>query len=293
MLNYLLFRVGSWLASHLPLTVLYGAATFAALAAYRFAAKPRSVVAGNMRHVLGAAATSKEVDAAVRGAFVNSAKNKVDMLRLPSLKLADVERMVTVRGWEHAEAALATGRGIVFTSAHFGELEVAVQIIASRGLRPMILHERLKPERLHNYVVSLRSRLGINFVAIDDTAVLKQALRELRGNGLVGVVADRDVTASGRVVSFFGSPARLPDGHVSLALRTGATMLVGFSLRRTDTSYEIDIEPPIELSRTGDKDRDIAAGMASVVAILERYIASNPEQWVYFQPVWLDQVEAT
>jgi KDO2-lipid IV(A) lauroyltransferase len=293
MLTYLFYRACGWLVCHIPLALSYRVAAFAAMMAYSRDSKRRAVAASNMRHVLGANATPEQVNSAVKGMFVNAVKNIVDMLRLPSLKLADVERMVTVNGWEHAEAALASGRGIVFTSAHFGELEVAVQIIASRGLSPMALHERLKPERYHQYVVGLRSRLGINFVDINDTTVLKRAVRALRQNGIVGVVADRDVTNSGRVVLFFGSPARLPDGYVSLALRTGATLMVGFSRRRTDTSYEVDIEPPVELARTGDRERDIEAGMVSVIAILERYISANPEQWVYFQPVWLSDLPAT
>jgi KDO2-lipid IV(A) lauroyltransferase len=201
--------------------------------------------------------------------------------------------MVTVKGWDHVEEARLSGHGIVFATAHFGALEVAMQVVPSRGLSPIVLQERLQPRRLFEYVVALRSRLGISFVAADETTVLKQTLRALRQNGIVGVAADRDVTASGRRVTFFDSPARLPDGHVSLALRTGATLLLALSLRRTDTAYELNIEPPVELARTGDREQDIEAGMASVIAILERHISANPEQWVYFQPIWLSDFPAT
>jgi KDO2-lipid IV(A) lauroyltransferase len=134
--------------------------------------------------------------------------------------------------------------------------------------------------------------MGINFVPIGNTSVLKLAFRTLKQNGLVGVVADRDVTDSGRLVRFFGAPARLPDGHVTLALRTGAAILMGFSLRRDDNSFEVFVEPPIVLEPTGNTERDVELGMQRVIAVLERYIGANPEQWVYFQPVWVDGVGA-
>jgi lauroyl/myristoyl acyltransferase len=170
-------------------------------------------------------------------------------------------------------------------------MEVAAQIVAVRGLRPLVLHERLHPQRLFDYVAGLRSRMGIQFVPIGDASVLKLAFRTLRQNGLLGVVADRDITNSGRVVRFFGADARLPDGHVTLALHTGAAIVIAFCLRQPGDKVEGFVEPPIILESTGDREADVNCGMAQVVSVLERYIGANPEQWVYFQPVWLDSAE--
>ena len=51
-------------------------------------------------------------------------------------------------------------------------------------------------------------------------------LRErLRDGGVVCLLADRDLTASGVEVSFFGETARMPAGPAALALATGAALL--------------------------------------------------------------------
>jgi lauroyl/myristoyl acyltransferase len=290
-LTYLLFRMGGLLLPRLPLGLVHWLADRAGELGYIFAGAARRTSRSNLRHVLGDAAGQKQVDATCRQIFRNAARNMADMLRLPCLTAEQVERLVTVHGWEHLEAALARGKGVVLTSAHFGQVEVAAQIMAARGLRPLVLHERLRPRRLYDYVSGLRARMGIQFAPIGDASTLKLAFRTLRQNGLLGVVADRDVTKSGRVVRFFGADARLPDGHVTLALHTGAAIVIAFCLRQPGDKVEVFVEPPMILESTGNREADVERSMVRVISVLERYIGANPEQWVYFQPVWLDTAE--
>jgi lauroyl/myristoyl acyltransferase len=287
-LTYLLFRIGGLVMPWLPLGLVYWLADRGGDLGYSFAGPARRNLQGNLRHVMGASVDPRRLEAVCRQAFRNSARNITDMLRLPLMTGEQVERLVTVHGYEHVEAARALGKGVVLTSAHFGQMEVAAQIAGIRGLRPVVLHERLHPQRLYEYVAGLRSRMGIEFVPIGDASALKLAFRTLRHNGLLGVVADRDVTHSGRVVKFFGADARLPDGHVTLALHTGAAIVIAFCLRQPGNRIEAFVEPPIILEATGDREADVERGMTRVISVLERYIGANPEQWVYFQPVWLD-----
>jgi phosphatidylinositol dimannoside acyltransferase len=284
--TYVLLRLAGALIPRLPLRLCYWLAERAGDLANAVGGASKASLQDNMRHVLGAGAEPGRLAWVCRQVYRNTFKNMVDMFRVPALDLAQVDRLVTVHGWEYVEQALARGKGIVFTSAHFGEMDIAAQIVACHGLRPLVLHEDLQPKRLYDYIVGIRATRGIVFVPIGGMAPLKQAIRTLRANGLVGVVADRDVTASGRQVRFFGDWASLPDGHVTLALRTGATILVAFCFRRPGDTYEVRIEPPIFLEPSGDMERDVQAGTERVAAIMERYIGADPDQWVYFQPVW-------
>ncbi len=56
--------------------------------------------------------------------------------------------------------------------------------------------------------------------------------RRLRDGGLVCLVADRDLSASGVEVKFFGDAARMPAGPALLAQQTGALLLPGDPLVR-------------------------------------------------------------
>jgi KDO2-lipid IV(A) lauroyltransferase len=112
--------------------------------------------------------------------------------------------------------------------------------------------------------------------------------RTLRRGGVAGVAGDRNVTAGGAVVEFFGAPARLPDGHVRLALRTGAPLILGFSRRLGQDAYEARFWPHFCIPEEGSEDERFAAGMAYVVRGLEEAISDHPEQWVVTISMWDD-----
>ncbi len=244
----------------------------------------RQNVHDNLRHVLGPQADDSHIEQVAREIFRNQARNYYDLFRVASLSDRQIERLVTVHGLEHLDRALAAGKGLIAVTAHFGNLDVVAQAFALHKYPITVVAEHLKPERLYQYVVSLRASKGIKIIPID--SFLRPIFRALRNNELVGLAADRNLTETGALIDFFGAPALLPDGHVQLALRTGAKVGLFFSMRKPDNTFEAFVEPPLELENTGDLQRDTRAGMAKLVAVLEKYIGQHPEQWVMFQPVW-------
>jgi len=213
------------------------------------------------------------------------AKNCYDLFRVPTLSMAEIARLVKVEGWEHVERALSKGRGLIIVTAHFGNTDIVAQALVLREIPVVAPAEHLKPEVLFQYICSLRTSKGLRLIPVD--GMLLELFRALQRNEAVGLAADRDITESGIVVDFFGAPARLPDGSAQLSLRTGAPIIAGFSQRLLpDNTFVARFEPPLELKATGDRTRDVRAGVEKVVAIMERYIGEHPEQWVMSVPIW-------
>lgn len=284
-LSYYVYRLGGALAPRVPPRFGYWFAASAGSLIYRIS-PARSIVEDNMAHILGLPADSPAVRCTAGQVFRNQIKNYFDLLRVAALSPAQIEAAVPeIHGLEHLHAALARGRGVVLTSAHFGSPDLAAQALALRGYPLTAIAEHLKPERLFRYVWRQRASHGVKLVPIDKS--LRPAFRALRANELVGAVVDRNVTDQGRLVEFFGRPARLPDGYVKLALHTGAAVVLSLSRRLGDNTVAVDIEPVIEVQRTGDQERDIEATMPGVISRFEAYLRRYPEQWVYFQPVWV------
>ena len=284
LLSYYGYRVLGTIVPWLPPRVGYALLCRLGDLAYSCSTASRENVYDNLRHVLGPQADPARRARTARAIFRNQARNYFDLFRLPRLGPEQIERLVTVHGWEHLEQALASGKGVVLVTAHFGNVDVVVQGFAVRQYRVTAAAEHLKPERLFQYVTSLRASKGVQLVPAD--GFLRPLFRALQQNEIVGIAADRNLIGDGSVVSLFGAPALLPDGHVRLALRTGAKLMTAFALRRPDNRFEAYVEPPLALEDSGDQERDVALGMARLVAVLEKYIGRFPEQWVMFQPVW-------
>ena len=98
------------------------------------------------------------------------------------------------------------------------------------------------------------------------------------------------VSDDGMLVEFFGAPARLPDGHVRLAMRAGVPLILGFSQRLGRDSYRARFWPHYAIPEEGSENERLAAGMNYVVRGLEETIRAHPEQWAVTVPIWGDDV---
>jgi KDO2-lipid IV(A) lauroyltransferase len=286
LLLYYSYRLVGSLAPWIPRRLGYWLAGKLGYAAYYLNRSGSAVLRENLSHVLGAEADAATLrTTAIRG-YGHLAKSYFDLFCNHSLSEEEAGALVTIRGVHRGKTALQKGRGLVLTSAHFGPLESCWQIGPLLDLTITAPAEHLKPERLYQYVCKLRASSWMRLIPIDGP--LLGLVRALRRGQVVVVAADRDITNSGIVVDFFGAPARLPDGHVQLALRTGAELLTMFALRQADDSPIVHVEPPLQLERTGDFDEDVRVNVQKVVARMEDWIGRYPEQWPMLYPVWRD-----
>jgi KDO2-lipid IV(A) lauroyltransferase len=244
----------------------------------------RRILTSNLRHVVGPDASEQKVQSLVRRTSVNLIKGHYDLFRLSRLSTEEILEMTRVEGEEHMERALARGKGIIMFSAHFGNVDILIQVPLALGVPISTPVEHVRPERLFQYTLRLRTSHGLHMFPTGGPML--GLYRALKRGEVIGLAADRGIDVSTRQVDFFGAPAHLPEGPVRLALRTGAALMPGFGLRLPDNSFQATIEPPLELPNTGDREADVAAGMEMVVDVLERYISRHPEQWLMAKPVW-------
>jgi len=283
-LAYLLYRLAGAIVPHIPPRWGYPLFSFIGDLSYRFHFGARQIVQENLRHVLGQETDKATIEETARQLFRNSLQNYYVLFHQRTLSREGMRASLTVKGLEHIEEALAQGKGLVLATAHFGSPDGLIYLAPFLSYRMTAPAEHLRPERLFRYLLSLRKRGGITLLPADGP--LLGLFRALKRNEIVAVAADRDTTGSGIAVDFFGAPARLPDGHVQLAMRTGAKLALAFGRREEDNSFSLEIFPLLELEGSGDFKRDVRANVKKVVAILEEVIRQNPDQWLMFYPIW-------
>jgi lauroyl/myristoyl acyltransferase len=283
-LSYYLYRLVGAIVPHIPPQWGYPLATRSGDLAYYLTPGHRARVRDNIRHVLGNSATPAQVEQVVRRVYHHIAANYYDLFRQPTLSLDEINRLVALEGWEYVEPLVQRKKGFILTTAHFGGFEIVAQACALQGVTVVVPAEHLRPDPLFRYIAGLRMSKGLRLIPIDGP--LLELFRALHRGEVVGLAADRDITNTGLVIDFFGAPGHLPRGHVDLALRTDAPIVVGFGYRRPDHTFLAQLEPPLYLEQSGDHERDVRAGIEKIIAIMERHIASHPEQWVLTYPIW-------
>ena len=286
MWKYYAFKIAGFTLSRLSNKVGYLITRLVADTVYMMSPALRATIADNMRHVLGSEADDATLKQAVQGVLRNATKNYFDLIKIPHMKLNDIESCITVRGWHNLEDALKKGKGAVLVTAHLGSFDIAAQILAVRSIKTTVLVEPLEPPSLLSHITALRESNGVAFVPAQ-LGVLGVLIQSLRRGEAVLLACDRDIAKNGLKSNLFGEETTLPAAAVRIAMRTGAAVVPAFNLRRGDGRYDVYFEPAINVIPAGNGA--VARNMEQVAHVMEKYIKSCPEQWVVLSPIWASE----
>jgi KDO2-lipid IV(A) lauroyltransferase len=224
--------------------------------------------------------------AAVGRAFASYAAYWYDLLRMPRVSEATIDRRFAVTGWEHAEAAIEGGRGVVFALPHLGSWEIGARFAARRLARPLsAVVEVLEPPELFRWFAAQREAMGIHPIPAADGAI-REVLAALAAGHVCCLVADRDLSGDGVEVELFGERTTLPAGPALAALRAGVHLLPVAVYSRPRGRYLGVVRPPVDLTRRGGLRDDLARITQDLARELEHLVRAAPEQWHLLQPNW-------
>ena len=222
-----------------------------------------------------------------RGVFYTAIRGYYDLFRALQLPGAGIASQVDIPEATKAVARSLWERegGAVIVFPHLGSFDLAGHAMAPY-LPEMQLLTLPDPPAGFQMLNESRRVTGVKITPLS-SAALRQAIKLLRRGGVVSVAGDRPVSDRDDPSLFFGRPARVPSGHVRLALRTGAVVSIAYSVLSPETQrYTAHIEPPMEMLRTGNREEDVQVNMRRTLEELEGLIRRWAEQWQMFVPVW-------
>ncbi|MBQ1043206.1 MULTISPECIES: phosphatidylinositol mannoside acyltransferase [unclassified Micromonospora] len=245
----------------------------------------------NLRRVVGPELPDAELDALVREGLRSYARYWMEAFRLPGLSRAEILAGFRLDGQEMLAADVAAGRGAVVALPHAGNWDAAGAWVAATGWPMTTVAERL-PKGVYERFVTFREGLGMEI--LPNTGGPRPAfdvlVDRLRAGYVVPLLADRDLSARGVEVDFFGARTRMPAGPALLAIRTGAPLYVASMWYEPDAACA-SIDGPLPLP-----DPDSAPLDARVRLVTQRIadglaagIARHPQDWHMLQRMWLDQ----
>ena len=247
-------------------------------------AERRRVVARHQQRAHGGTLSPSELRRAVQRTFDSYARYWVEAFRLPAMSHADLDAGMSHEGLEHLHAALDGGKGVIAVIPHLGCWDFAGAWVATQGVPITVIVEPLEPPEVFEWFADFRRSLGMTVVPLGPAAATA-AIRALKGNELLCLLADRDIGGGGVGVTFFGEQTTLAPGPATLALRTGAPILPVAAYYRGRMHHGV-VRPPIPVERTGKLRDDVVRVTQHIANELEDLIRAAPEQWHLMQPNW-------
>lgn len=135
-----------------------------------------------------------------------------------------------VNAWPIAQAALDSGRGVIFLTPHLGCFEIIAQAIAAR-VPLTALYRPPRQAALKPLMEGARSRPNL-LLAPANLGGVRTLLKALKGGGAIGLLPDQ-VPQNGEGVwaDFFGTPAYTMTLPAKLQQMTGATIILSYAER--------------------------------------------------------------
>jgi lauroyl/myristoyl acyltransferase len=283
---YLAYRAGAVVAQAVPPAVGRPLATGVGRALLLAMPGRRRMAERHLSRASSGALRGPALRQAVAGTFDSYARYWLEMFRLPHEARGDLDAAFDVEGYEHVEAGLAAGRGVILALPHLGGWEYAGAWVAQvKGERLLVVVEPVEPPELFEWFVEVRAAMGMEVVALGPKAA-SASLRALRDNSLLALVCDRDLQGDGVEVEFFGEKTTMPAGPAMLALRAGAVIVPVAVYFRPEGGHHAVVRPPLDTTRRGTVRDDVARITQQLATEFEGLISAEPQQWHLLQPNW-------
>ena len=227
-----------------------------------------------------------------RGAYENLGKVAIETAIISSRGADALDEMFErVDGWEHAESALAQGKGMIIVAGHLGNWEVGGAYIGRLAGSMDAVARRMGNPLFERYLTESRARIGVTVVP--DAEAVRRVPRVLREGRTVGFLFDQGVKGlASTFVPFFGRPAKTPRGPAVFALRYGSPVIFATAIRQASGRYVLHLEP-VPVEDTGDRERDVDLLVTRCTEALERWVRRAPEQYFWHHRRWRRQPKDT
>jgi KDO2-lipid IV(A) lauroyltransferase len=269
----------------LPRNVARGLAVFVARILYALLPKLRKIAEFNVRLAFPDWSDAQR-SLVKRGMLRNLGWMAAEFARFPSYTDENIDETLILDGQDNFLAAQRRGKGVLYLTGHIGAWELSSFAHALYGFPLHYMARPLDNLQLNALVNQYRCLSGNRPIYKNESA--RMLLKILRSAGTVGILADQNTMPDeGMFVDFFGTPACTTTGIARVALHTDAAVVPGYAYwDESIGKYRLRFEPAVELSRTGDTERDVFVNTQKFAKVIEGIIRKYPEQWVWVHARW-------
>lgn len=250
-------------------------------------------------------ATPTQIRALSRRGMRSYLRYFAEIFAMPSLSEAQVDARVRAVGHEVVVREIAEGRSVILATGHLGNWDLA-GAWARRHIGPVTtVAERLEPPSLFEAFTRFRSGFGLEAIPLSSSGayVFRELVRVARnGARVIPLLADRDLTAKGIEVDFFGERARMAAGPAALAVASVRVLvpvvvyyerLEGVGRRAAGTPWGVvlDFAEPIPIPADLPSAELVPHLTQAWVTVFEGLVRQHPEDWHMLQRVFVSDLD--
>jgi KDO2-lipid IV(A) lauroyltransferase len=233
-----------------------------------------------------------EAETILREMCDNLGRTVAEYPHLDKLKLTGPNPRLEITGREHAEAAIAAGKGLMFISGHFANWEAMPVTATALGYEGALVYRPPNNPYVDRYISRMRASAGPKIQISKGAQGTRKIFTTLRRGQAILMLVDQK-TDQGVAAPFFGRDAMTTPAPAALALKLGSALLPTSNERLDGARFRMRIRPPIEFTPSGDHEADIVALTAKINEAMEECVRARPSQWLWIHRRWTTPRDAT
>jgi len=226
-----------------------------------------------------------DIEATIREMWDNLGRTIAEYAYLDRLTVRGTNPRVALAGLEHVDAALASGKPIVFVSGHFANWEVLPVAAAQYGVEGGAVYRPVNNPFVDRWMVRQRMHNGPKEQISKGAQGTRRIFTLLRAHKAIFLLVDQK-TNEGLAVPFFGRDAMTTPVPAALALKLDAILLPVRNERLEGTRFRTTVGPPIALDAAGDHKRDVLHLTMKINDVIEAMVRERPSQWLWIHRRW-------
>ncbi len=208
-----------------------------------------------------------------------------ELLVLPKFSMEALKENVELRDADAIRRILAQGKGLILLSGHFGNWEILALGLAALLHQPFTLLVKKQRNHFVDALITRYRTMHMNRIVYMHESVRK-VLKILGQGGAIIIVADQSAPRESEYVPFFGREVATFRGPALFALRTGAPVLMAFTIRNPDDTYTIRSEELAVDDLEGTESERVRELTKRHTQYLEGIIREYPHLWLWQHRRW-------
>jgi len=278
---YLFYRAALGLIGALPLRLVFSLGETLGFLAWLLLPNYRRLARRNVEIAFGSDKTGAEKKRIVRRHFQQFGANLLSGIKLNAMPLEEVSGLVATEGTEEVHRLLRAGRPVVLALSHLGNWELFAQILPHHFgyTRLSTVYQKLGNRYLDEFVRQQRARFGVEL--FDRSEGFQEAIKLLRGGGMIGILSDQHAGDHGLWTPFFGRLASTSPLPGLLCKRTGAALVAASLYTDGAGRWRMVFRP------AGDPPNDSVSSLtAKTNEMIAEEIRRAPEDWFWVHNRW-------
>jgi KDO2-lipid IV(A) lauroyltransferase len=226
-----------------------------------------------------------EMNAIIAEMWDNLGRTIAEYAHLDKFLMSGPNPRIEIVNREIADAASASGKGVIFASGHFCNWEIFLPVAKQLSLDGGAVYRPVNNPFVNRFIVGERMAQGPREQIEKGARGTRRIFTLLRGAKSIFLLIDQK-TNEGLPVRFFGRDAMTTPAPAALALKLGATILLATGERMGGARFRVTFHGPITIEPSGDHDRDVLALTTKLNVELEAAIRRRPSQWLWIHRRW-------